>query len=379
MFGAVEVNGQLLNQFDQDHLFMKRALALAARAAGRTSPNPLVGAVVVNNGRIVGEGYHRQAGTPHAEVHALRQAGELARGATLYVNLEPCSHFGRTPPCCDAIIAAGISRVVTAMVDPNPLVAGRGLSRLADAGIAVECGIMEEPARELNEVFIKFITTGRPFVVMKSAISLDGKTATASGHSFWVTGEEARGQVHRLRNTYDAVMVGIGTVLADNPLLTTRLPAGEEGRDPIRVVVDSGLRLPPASRVINPDSSAPLLVATTSRAPSDRRRELARLGVEVLVLPEQSGRVSLEHLMAALGERNITGVLLEGGATLNASALEAGLVDKLVVFIAPKLVGGSAAPGMIAGRGCSRMDQAWELKQPVLSQVGSDYMIVGYL
>ncbi|MDH7479839.1 MAG: bifunctional diaminohydroxyphosphoribosylaminopyrimidine deaminase/5-amino-6-(5-phosphoribosylamino)uracil reductase RibD, partial [Syntrophomonadaceae bacterium] len=321
----------------------------------------------------------RQAGTPHAEVHALRQAGELARGATLYVNLEPCSHFGRTPPCCDAIIAAGISRVVTAMVDPNPLVAGRGLSRLADAGIAVECGIMEEPARELNEVFIKFITTGRPFVVMKSAISLDGKTATASGHSFWVTGEEARGQVHRLRNTYDAVMVGIGTVLADNPLLTTRLPAGEEGRDPIRVVVDSGLRLPPASRVINPDSSAPLLVATTSRAPSDRRRELARLGVEVLVLPEQSGRVSLEHLMAALGERNITSVLLEGGATLNASALEAGLVDKLVVFIAPKLVGGSAAPGMIAGRGCSRMDQAWELKQPVLSQVGSDYMIVGYL
>lgn len=369
----------MLQQIDQDRLFMKRALALAARAAGRTSPNPLVGAVVVNQGRIVGEGYHQRAGTPHAEVHALEQAGELARGADIYVNLEPCSHYGRTPPCCRAIIEAGIRRVVAAMVDPNPQVAGRGLAALADAGIVVECGLMEESARELNEVFIKFITTRHPFVVLKSAVSLDGKTATSSGHSFWVTGEPARLQVHRLRNTYDAVMVGIGTVLADDPRLTTRLPEGESGRDPIRVVVDSRLRIPFESRVINPESAAPLLVATTERAPAQRREELARRGVEVVVLPEHEGRVSFPHLMSALGERNITSVLLEGGAALNASALEARMVDKLVVFVAPKLVGGVKAPGMIAGQGRERMDEAWEIKRTSLTQIGEDYMIVGYL
>ncbi|NPV91392.1 MAG: bifunctional diaminohydroxyphosphoribosylaminopyrimidine deaminase/5-amino-6-(5-phosphoribosylamino)uracil reductase RibD [Firmicutes bacterium] len=358
---------------------MKRALALAARAAGRTSPNPMVGAVVVRGGRIVGEGYHQKAGTPHAEVHAMRRAGDKARGATLYVTLEPCSHYGRTPPCCEAVIDAGIKRVVAAMVDPNPQVAGRGLAALAEAGIAVEAGLMEDAARDLNEVFIKHITTGRPFVVMKSAVSLDGKTATSSGHSFWVTGEAAREKVHRMRDRYDAVMVGIGTVLVDDPRLTTRLPDGEAGRDAIRVVVDSRLRLPPESKVINPDSTAPLLVATTERSPRERRDELTGLGAEVLVLPEDDGRVAIGALMDALGQRGITSVLLEGGAALNASALEAGVVDKLVVFVAPKLVGGANAPGMIAGAGRERMDQAWDLRRMSLTRVGEDYMFTGYL
>ena len=369
----------MLDKVDQDRLFMKRALALAARAAGRTSPNPMVGAVVVKDGRIVGEGFHEKAGTPHAEVHALRRAGEMANGATLYVNLEPCSHYGRTPPCCTAVIRAGIKRVVAAMVDPNPQVAGRGLAALAEAGVAVEAGLMEDAARELNEVFIKFITTGKPFVVLKSALSLDGKTATASGHSFWVTGEAAREKVHRMRNLYDAVMVGIGTVLTDDPRLTTRLPEGEAGRDAVRVVVDSQLRIPRESQVINPDSQAPLLVATTERSPARRRNELAGLGAEVLVLPEDNGRVSINELMTALAQRGITSVLLEGGAALNASALEAGVIDKLAVFVAPKLVGGVNAPGMIAGAGRDRMDQAWSLKRMSLTQLGEDYMFTGYL
>lgn len=358
---------------------MRRALALAVRAQGRTSPNPMVGAVIVNQGRIVGEGYHQRAGTPHAEVYALRQAGEKARGATLYVNLEPCCHFGRTPPCCEQIIAAGIKRVVAAMEDPNPQVAGNGIKRLQEAGIEVECGVLETEARRLNEVFIKFITTRRPFVVLKAAVSLDGKTATAAGESMWITGEAARVEVHRLRNRYDAVMVGIGTVLKDNPRLTTRLPAGEEGRDAVRIVVDSRLRLPLDARVINPASPAPLLVATTEQAPKERLQSLEQQkGVEVLCFSSRKGQVPLSELMEELGRREITSVLLEGGATLNASALEEQIVDKMVVFIAPRIIGGVNAPGMVGGPGCARLEDAWQLKDVSFSLVGEDIMITGY-
>jgi len=369
----------LLSQLDYDQFFIKYTLKLAARAMGRTSPNPMVGAVVVKDGQIRGEGYHQKAGTPHAEIHALRQAGEAARGATLYVTLEPCSHYGRTPPCSQAVIQAGIKRVVAAMVDPNPEVSGRGLQQLANAGIEVVSGVMEEEARQLNEVFIKYITTRLPFVVLKSAMTLDGKTATRTGHAFWVTGAEAREEVHRLRDRYDAIMVGIGTVLADDPQLTTRLSNGQQGKDPIRVVVDSSLRLPITARVINPFSSAPTIVATTPQAPRERRRMLEERGVEVLVVDSEGNRVNLNNLMALLGSREITSVLLEGGATLNASALEAGVVDKLITFIAPKIIGGKEAPGMVGGLGQARMDDAYLLDRIKVAHFGEDLMLSGYI
>jgi diaminohydroxyphosphoribosylaminopyrimidine deaminase/5-amino-6-(5-phosphoribosylamino)uracil reductase len=370
---------RLLNQLEHDQFFIKYALKLAARALGRTSPNPVVGAVVVKDGRIVGEGYHQKAGTPHAEIHALQQAGEIAKGATLYVTLEPCSHFGRTPPCTQAIIKAGIGRVVAAMVDPNPEVAGQGLILLDKAGIQVECGILEDEAGQLNEVFIKFITTRLPFVVMKSAMTWDGKTATKTGHSQWITGHESRAEVHRMRDRYDAIMVGIGTVLADDPQLTTRLPDGKIGKDPLRVVVDSFLRLPLEARVINQVSTAPTLVATTSQASIEHKRVLEERGVQVITLDSSDGRVDLKALMVELGQRQICGVLLEGGAALNASALKAGIVDKVVTFIAPKIVGGREAPGVVGGEGKVKMDEAWMLEKLNISQFGEDLMLTGYV
>lgn len=361
---------------------MARALALAQRAAGRTSPNPLVGAVLVRGGRVVGEGFHEGAGLPHAEAVALAAAGEAARGATLYVNLEPCAHFGRTPPCADAVIAAGVSRVVAACRDPNPLVAGRGLARLRAAGVSVTEGVLAEQARELNEPFFKFITTGCPFVLMKVAMTLDGKIATAAGESRWITGEEARAEVHRWRGRLDTVLVGIGTVLADDPLLTARLPGA---RDPVRVVVDSRLRLPPCARVLNPESPAPLWVATTEAAWRERGRQLLAAArergaaCEVIPLPQREGRVDLRALAQELGQRRITGVLLEGGATLNAAMLEAGLVDKVAFFLAPALVGGEAAPGPVAGGGVARLAAAWRLERTAVRAVGSDLLVTGYV
>ena len=369
----------MLNQLDHDQFYMKYALKLAARAMGRTSPNPMVGAVVVKNGRIIGEGYHLKAGTPHAEIHALQQAGNAAEGATLYVTLEPCSHFGRTPPCCQAVIKAKISRVVAAMVDPNPEVAGQGLSRLTKAGIQVDCGIMEEEARLLNEVFIKYITTRLPFVIMKSAMTWDGKTATKSGHSFWVTGPEARAEVHRLRDRCDAIMVGIGTVLADDPQLTTRLPNGEKGKDPLRVIVDSSLRLPLGARVINSLSVAPTLIATTAQASQEKKLILEEQGVQVLTVESQAGRVDLKALMIELGQREVSNILLEGGATLNAAALEAGIVDKVITFMAPKIIGGKDAPGVVGGSGQDKMGEAWMLEKLNFCTIGEDLMLSGYI
>jgi diaminohydroxyphosphoribosylaminopyrimidine deaminase/5-amino-6-(5-phosphoribosylamino)uracil reductase len=369
----------LLSQLEKDQFYLKYALQLAAQAKGRTSPNPMVGAVVVKDGQIIGEGFHRKAGTPHAEIHALEQAGAAAEGATLYVTLEPCAHFGRTPPCCQSVIKAKLARVVAAMVDPNPAVAGKGMQSIADAGIQVECGILEAEARELNEVFLKYIQTGLPFVTMKSAVTWDGKTATRTGHAFWITGEEARAEVHRQRDFSDAIMVGIGTVLTDDPQLTTRLPAGRPGKDPLRIVVDSQLRLPLHARVINPDSAAKTLVATTTQALPERKRRLEDKGVEVLVLDGPAGQVDLNALMAELGRREICSILLEGGATLNASALEAGIVDKVLTFLAPKIVGGKDAPGMVAGTGRARMDEAWLLERLKATPIGEDIMLTGYI
>jgi len=356
---------------------MRRALELAALARGKTSPNPLVGAVVVKDGVIVGEGYHRKAGTPHAEVIALQEAGARAKGADLYVSLEPCCHYGRTPPCTKAIIEAGIKRVVVACEDPNPLVAGKGIEILRQAGITVDVGVLREEARRLNEVFFKYITTGRPFVTLKAAMSLDGKIATFTGDSKWITGEQARQYAHQMRAEHDAVMVGIGTVLADDPLLTVRLPG--EDRRPLRVIVDSRLRIPLESRIVLTAKGFPTVVAAVRHEGNQgKKKSLEERGVEVWELPADRGRVDLKALLGELGKREVTSVLLEGGATLNASALEAGVVDKFVFFIAPKIIGGSRAPGPVGGNGAKKIEDAWLVSELEFTKVGEDLMITCY-
>jgi len=340
---------------------MQTALALAAKALGRTSPNPMVGAVIVKDGGIIGQGYHRQAGTPHAEIHALREAGSAAEGATLYVTLEPCVHYGRTPPCTMAIINAGISQVVVATKDPNPLVAGRGIDMLEKAGITTTVGVLEQEARRLNEVFNKFITTGNPFVVLKSAMSLDGKIATRTGHSQWITGAAARQCGHSLRDRYDAIMVGVGTVLADDPLLTTRLPQGG-GKNPLRIVVDSQARTPMTSKVVT-DKAAPTLIAVTEQAPAEKIAALQAAGAAVLVTKAKNGRVDLTALMRELGNRQVTSVLLEGGAAVVAAAVAEKLVDKVHFFIAPLIIGGHGAPGPVGGQGVAELTGALRLAE----------------
>ncbi|MDF9408136.1 bifunctional diaminohydroxyphosphoribosylaminopyrimidine deaminase/5-amino-6-(5-phosphoribosylamino)uracil reductase RibD [Pelotomaculum isophthalicicum JI] len=360
-----------------DRHYMKMALELAARARGRTSPNPMVGAVVVKDNRIVGQGYHARAGTPHAEVLALAEAGNEARGATLYVTLEPCCHHGRTGPCADAVIAAGVAKVIIATIDPNPLVAGGGIRRLKDAGVEVVTGVMKEEALELNEVFIKYITTGLPFVVAKAAMSLDGKIATCTGESRWITGPEARAYGHRLRDWYDAILVGIGTVRADNPSLTARLANGE-GRDPVRIIVDSTANTPLDANVLNQHSEAPTIIATTAGASPERLEALRQAGAEVLVVNE-GPRVELAKLLRILGKQEITSLLIEGGAGVHGSALAAGIVDKVVWFIAPKIIGGREAPGPVGGRGADDLSEAAELERVKVSRMGPDFCIEGYL
>lgn len=352
---------------------MRRALALARKGVGRTSPNPPVGCVIVRNGTVVGEGWHRQAGTPHAEVHALAQAGELARGAEVYVTLEPCAHHGKTPPCAAALVAAGVSRVVAGFVDPNPKVCGRGAAMLREAGIAVETGLLERECRQLIEPFIKHVTTGLPFVIFKTALTLDGRTATASGDSRWVTNERSRRYVHRLRSEVDAIMVGSGTVRADDPELTSRVSGG---RDPLRVIVDSHLTLSPESRVFHLRSKASTVVATIS---CDRQKisRLTGLGADVLVCRTRDGRVDLEDLLRQLGGRGVQSLLLEGGGTLAGEALRARLIDKFLIFYAPKFVGGEG-PGPFAGVGATTMGAALQLRDISVRRFGSDLLLTAY-
>ncbi|RKY57306.1 MAG: bifunctional diaminohydroxyphosphoribosylaminopyrimidine deaminase/5-amino-6-(5-phosphoribosylamino)uracil reductase RibD [Candidatus Latescibacterota bacterium] len=318
---------------DEDRKFMKLALRLARKGLGSTHPNPMVGALVVRDGKVVGRGWHRRPGEPHAEVVALREAGDSARGATMYVTLEPCVHYGRTPPCVDRILEAGVSRVICATVDPNPLVDGRGIGKLRDAGVEVEVGVLEDEAKELNRAYFKYITTGRPFVTLKWAQTLDGRIATSSGDSRWITGEGARKHAHRLRAEADAVVVGVGTVLADDPQLTVRLT---KGRDPLRVVLDSELRTPPTAKVL---SGGRAVLATTERASPERRKVLEEAGAEVWVLPERDGRVDLEALLAKLAGEGRISVLVEGGREVLTSFLRRGMCDRIVIFLAPKLLG----------------------------------------
>jgi diaminohydroxyphosphoribosylaminopyrimidine deaminase / 5-amino-6-(5-phosphoribosylamino)uracil reductase len=361
-----------------DKNLMQRALTLASKARGRTSPNPLVGAVIAREGQIVGEGYHRKAGEAHAEVDALNHAGDAARTATLYVTLEPCCHWGRTPPCTEAVIRAGIEHVFVAQIDPNPKVAGNGVRQLENAGIRVDIGLCESDARRLNEIFIKYIQAKQPFVILKSAISLDGKIATATGKSQWITSEASRLKGHEIRDEVDAILVGIGTVFADNPSLTTRLPA-RAGKDPLRIVVDSRGRTPPTAQIFNPNSEAGVIVAVTEQAPAGNIANLEAVGAEVLMIEERQNRVCLSTLMKTLGAREITSVLIEGGGEINGSALAAGIVDKVMFFIAPKLIGGKTAPGPIGGVGIQSLSEAFKLRDLTVTPINGDLLIEGYL
>ena len=362
---------------DADRRHMQSALELAAGGAGWVSPNPMVGCVIVQDGEVVGRGYHQRFGGPHAEVHALREAGDCARRSVLYVTLEPCCHTGKTPPCVDAILQARVGRLVVAMRDPNPRVDGGGLSRLESAGIDVTVGVCEAEARRLNEAFIKHITTRRPFVTSKSAITLDGKIATRSGASRWITGEAARAAGHRLRHNNDAILVGVGTVLQDDPQLTTRLP-GQRGANPLRIVVDSTLRLAPMAQVADVAQDRRSLIATTDQATDAKARALQERGVEVIRLPAcGDGRVNLDALCTVLGERGVASVLVEGGAVLTAALIKQRLVDKMVLFVAPKIIG-SDGISVFGPCGVDTMEQVLSLRDLTSRQIGDDVMLEAY-
>lgn len=354
----------------EDFRLMAHALQLAERGLWTTSPNPRVGCVLARGGEIVGEGWHERAGEPHAEVHALRQAGERARGATAYVTLEPCSHYGRTPPCAEALIAAGVSRVVAAMQDPNPLVAGRGLALLEAAGIATACGLLASEARELNIGFVSRMERGRPWLRLKTAASLDGKTALNNGLSQWITGPDARCDGHRWRARACAILTGIGTVRDDDPRLDVR----EVGttRQPLRVIVDSRLETPPQARILQ--GGGPVLIAAVVDCP-ERRKTLTAAGAEVLLLPNPAGKVELSALLAELGRRGINEVHAEAGWKLNGSLLREGLVDELLLYLAPCLLGHHAA-GLFNLPELTALDGKRELKIRDLRQVGSDIRIL---
>jgi diaminohydroxyphosphoribosylaminopyrimidine deaminase/5-amino-6-(5-phosphoribosylamino)uracil reductase len=351
-----------------DEQWAARAIELARLADHRTSPNPMVGAVVLDRaGRLAGEGYHHLQGRPHAEQEALTAAGEAARGGTLYVNLEPCTHAHRTPSCADAIIDSGVTRVVASMLDPDSRVRGAGIARLRAAGIATSVGMLEEAAQRLNEFYVKHRSTGRPFVTAKYAMSLDGKIATRTGESRWITGEASRRHAHRLRHEHDAILVGVNTVLRDDPELSTRLGVPDP-RQPLRIVLDSRLRTPPSARVLG----ARTMIATT--------REGKVAGAEVLSLPAgDDQRVNLGALLDELGRRRILSVLVEGGGATHASFLEAGLVDKVYAYIAPTVIGGGAAPGPVGGQGVARLSDALRLHHTELEQLDEDYLVSGYV
>lgn len=357
---------------------MHRTIELAKLGWGKTRPNPLVGAVIVKDDNIVSEGYHHYFGGDHAEVDALKKINFNAEGATIYVNLEPCSHHGKTPPCVDAIIRSKIKRVVVGTLDPNPKVAGRGISILRNNGIEVITGILEPEAIELNEVFIKYITTSTPFCILKTAMTLDGKLATVNGDSKWITNEESRGYVHKLRDRMAGIMVGITTIIKDNPQLNTRIP-GKEANQPTRIIVDSSCRIPMDSIVVQTAKTQPTLIATTEKAVKTKIQELQEKGVKVLVLPSVAGKVPLKQLMSELGKMEIDSVLLEGGGSLNFSALEEGVVDKVMTFIAPKIIGGKDAITPVEGAGKKTMKEALQLSNIKVTNFHDDILIEGYI
>lgn len=364
-------NGDFLSY---DEKYMRLAMQLAGNAIGRTSPNPLVGAVIVKDNRVVGCGWHRKAGTPHAEVHALNQAGELAQGADVYVTLEPCAHYGKTPPCAKALVEAKVKNVYGGLLDVNPKVAGKGFKILEDAGIHVEYGFLQDELRKQNEVFFKWIEHKKPFVVLKAAMTLDGKIATATGQSKWITNETSRAYGYKLRDIYDGIMVGINTVIEDNPMLTARV---DGGKNPIRIVVDSSLKIDINANVVQ-DKSAKTIVATTDKADKDKILKLQAQNVDVIVVDkDENDKVDIEKLLDILGQQNICSILVEGGATLSGSFVAKKLVDKVYFFIAPKIVGGKEAKTPVAGTGILNLQEALALKDIQIEKLEEDILIIG--
>ncbi len=355
----------------QDEYFMRHAIDLAENGTGWVNPNPLVGAVIVRDGQIIARGYHARCGEAHAERMALQHCAD-PKGATLYVTLEPCCHYGRTPPCTEAILAAGIARVVVGMLDPNPLVAGKGVAILREAGIEVKVGVLQDACREQNQIFLHYIQHKTPYVLMKYAMSMDGKIATRTGASKWISGEVSRQHVQSLRHRYRAILVGVGTVLADNPRLTCRLSGG---RNPIRIICDTHLRTPLDSFVVQTAEEVPTILAT-SCTDETRLSWYRDLACQILVLPlGEDGHLSLPHLMQALGEQQIDSILLEGGSTLHWSFLQAGLVQKVNCYLAPKLLGGKDAKSPIGGLGVAHPDAAFQLLPPRLTALGQDILL----
>lgn len=364
-------NGDFLSY---DEKYMRLAMQLAGNAIGRTSPNPLVGAVIVKDNRVVGCGWHRKAGTPHAEVHALNQAGELAQGADVYVTLEPCAHYGKTPPCAKALVEAKVKNVYGGLLDVNPKVAGKGFKILEDAGIHVEYGFLQDELRKQNEVFFKWIEHKKPFIVLKAAMTLDGKIATATGQSKWITNETSRAYGYKLRDIYDGIMVGINTVIEDNPMLTARV---DGGKNPIRIVVDSSLKIDINANVVQ-DKSAKTIIATTDKANKDKILKLQAQDVDVIVVDkDENDKVDIEKLLDILGQQNICSILVEGGATLSGSFVAKKLVDKVYFFIAPKIVGGKEAKTPVAGTGILNLQEALALKDIQVEKLDEDILIIG--
>lgn len=354
-----------------DSIYMRRALELAKQGLGYVNPNPMVGAVAVRGGKVIGEGYHKQYGGPHAEVNLAASAGSL-QGATVYVTLEPCAHHGKTPPCADLLIGQKVARVVIGCLDPNPLVAGQGAQRLRDAGIEVECGVLEDECRDINRVFFHYITHGTPYVVWKTAMTLDGKIATSTGESKWITGETARQDVQKLRHWLKAILVGIQTVLQDDPQLTCRLPGGA---NPVRVIADSHLRIPLSAQVLQNQHENQTILATTEQSPQEKREALEALGAKVLVCRSRDGHVDLTDLMYQLGKAKIDSLLLEGGAQLSDAAFRAGIVHRAVVYVAPKVVGGAAAKTPVGGLGITHLPDAVRLEKMQAEPVGEDWKL----
>lgn len=357
----------------EDRKFMRRAIELAKKGEGFTSPNPMVGAVIVKDGCIIGEGYHERYGGLHAERNALASVTESPKGAVIYVTLEPCCHYGKQPPCVDAILEAGIARVVTGSDDPNPLVAGKGFKRLIEHGVEVTTHVEKEACDALNPVFFHYIQTGIPYVAMKYAMTMDGKIAAYTGQSKWITGEEARAFVQKLRHRYTGIMAGAGTVLADDPRLTCRIPGA---RQPVRIICDTRLRIPSDANVVETAKEIPTILATCQADP-DRIRPFEEKGCQILTLPEEDGHVDLRALMRELGKRQIDSILLEGGGTLNWSALKSGIVQKVYCFTAPKLFGGIDARTPVEGRGVASPGEAFPLTHLKVTQVGEDLLIEG--
>ena len=361
-----------------DQYYMKMALKLAEKGRGFVSPNPMVGAVVVKDGRIVGKGYHAAVGKAHAEVNALDAAGSSAKGATLYVTLEPCNHMGRTPPCTEKIIRTGIKQVKVAMKDPNPDVAGGGLDYLGRNGIDVQSGICEKEAVRLNEVFITYVQTKRPFVVLKCAATLDGQIATRTGNSRWITGKPAREHVHLLRHAMDAILVGVGTIKADNPSLTTRLKDAP-GLNPTRIVLDTRLSIPENTKVLQQDSDSATIIITGPEVSKEKATRIENSGIQVLNSPLKDGRIELDSLMARLGAMGISSLLIEGGGRVVASALASKIVDKILLFYAPKISGGNDGIAICHGMGAEKMNDCIAVKDIDVRRFGDDILIEGYI